>query len=108
MCRARWAEGNAMFTIVESSTTISCAMAMTSNASQRRGSGAMDESFSASCVLVNDISRCVGGCSRAGSMHYPADNLADAETYSGLYPRRMPTPLETDGSLAQAPPLPAE
>ena len=41
-------------------------------------------------------------------MYYPADNLAEAETYSGLYPRRMPTPLETDGSLEQAPPLPAQ
>src|SRR5690242_9778994 len=38
MCSAFCADGNAMFTMLASSTTISCAMAMTPRASQRRGS----------------------------------------------------------------------
>src|SRR3954447_11271491 len=39
MPRSVWAEGSAMFTIVESSTTISWAMAMKASAFQRWGSG---------------------------------------------------------------------
>lgn len=35
--RSRWADGRAMFTIVASSTTISCAIAITTRPHQRRG-----------------------------------------------------------------------
>lgn len=37
--RSRWAEGRAMFTMLASSTTINCAIAITTSAHQRRGSG---------------------------------------------------------------------
>src|SRR3954464_4112730 len=40
MSSARWAEGRAMFTTVESRITISWAMAMTASAHQRKGSTA--------------------------------------------------------------------
>jgi hypothetical protein len=44
------AEGNAMFMTVESRTTMSCATAMTTRISQRRGSGADDAPGQAFCA----------------------------------------------------------